>query len=172
MVSSDSVPCAGERATPIVAVLPSRRNGTSSAPSSRAKPVRNAPDSCARGSGRPQPSTSTNAATAARTMPPTRRGASSPRACASSQKPSSTSTAAASMIPARTPASGTSTCTISSTPAIAPRVLAAYNRPIAASPAPPRSSARVNSGRVMPAKNAAGSITAIAITALPSRYSR
>lgn len=82
------------------------------------------------------------------------------------------SPAAARATPGRTPSAGTRTWVISSTPAMAPTVLAAYSRPIEASPPPPRSRARLNSGRVVPAKNAAGSITAMATPALPSRNRR
>ena len=68
------------------------------------------------------------------------------------------------------PSIGIRTCTAASTPTIAPSVLNAYTCPITFSPRPSRSSASVSSGNVMPAKNAAGNITATAITALATLY--
>ena len=46
-------------------------------------------------------------------------------------------------------------------------ITAKTTRPMARSPCPARSSATVNSGRVVPAKNAAGSMMAMAMVAVP-----
>ena len=83
-------------------------------------------------------------------------------------RPSRASATPAKMIDRRTPINGMRTCTISSTPMMAPSVLVAYTRPICFSPPPRRNSARVKSGKVMPAKKAAGNITSNEITALPA----
>jgi len=53
------------------------------------------------------------------------------------------------------------------TPTMAPTVFQAYTRPIDRSPWPARSKVTVKSGRVVPAKKAAGSMMAMAMLAVP-----
>ena len=115
------------------------------------------------------PTTATINATAAATPPIAKRVMSRVEAARtrSKTKPIAMSTSAPTHSASFKPSPGISRWMARKTPRIDPMVFQAYTRPMDRSPKPERNSVTVNSGKVVPAKNAAGIMINREIPAVP-----